>query len=109
MVTRIGPKRGRLFLKEWREARKLTLQQVADRLDVDRSTIQRHEKEARKLTTDHLAELALALECEPQDLWRHPDQPSQEDIARGLAALTPDQRRQALEIIAVLKRTGTTG
>jgi transcriptional regulator with XRE-family HTH domain len=109
MVTRIDPRRGRLFLKEWREARGLTLQQVADRLEVDRSTIQRHETNNRRLTTDHLTQLAAALDCEPQDLWRDPTQVSQEDIARGLLELSPAQRRQALEIISVLKRTGTNG
>lgn len=108
MITRIGPRKGRLFLREWREARKLTLQQVADRLEVDRSTIQRHEKEARKLTTAHLAELAEALGCEPQDLWRHPDQPTQEELYRGLSDLPPEMQRQVLDLVAVLKRTAAS-
>lgn len=73
MAKRIKPTRPtRLFLKEWREHRGLTLEQVGDRLGVDRAVVQRYEANERKPLAEQLDDLAYALGCRPKDLLRPP-------------------------------------
>ena len=107
MAPRIGPRRARrLFLAEWREARGLTQQQVADRLGVSDVTISRWEtqKGSHKPNTDVLAALAEAYDIEPEDFYRHPDAPSADALLRDQPE---DIKRQAIVIIEALRRTGT--
>ena len=105
-MTRIGSKRPRLFLREWREHRQLTQEQLAARLETTKSAISRIETGKRDFTGGFLEAAADALSVEPPDLFRSPDQPSQAELLQGLS---PMQRRQAIAIIETLRRTGTEG
>lgn len=84
MAARIGPKRPRrIFLKEWREHRDLTQERLGERLGVSDVTVHRWEKNLSLLNTNVMAAIAEALMIEPTDLYRHPDQPSADQLLRG--------------------------
>ena len=107
MVTRIGPKEPfRHYLREWREKRGLTMQQLADRLDTGKDQISRWEANKRSMSADVVAALAEALSIEPADIFRDPAMPSADELLRNA---TPEQRRQAFAVIETLLKTGTDG
>lgn len=84
MAARIGPKRQRrIFLKEWREHRDLTQERLGQRLGVSDVTVHRWERNLAFLNTNVMAAIAEALDIEPTDLYRHPDQPSADQLLRG--------------------------
>lgn len=105
MVPRIGTRRPRrLFLAEWMAARDLSDERLAGRLGVERETVNRWRNYPQRLSLPRIEEIAHALDCEPQDLWRHPDQPSADALLRDAP---DDLRRKAAEMIGILLRTGT--
>ena len=105
MVTRIGPKQPfRHYLKEWREKRDLTQQQLADRLETGKDQISRWESGKRGMSAEVVAALAEALQIEPSDIFRDPSMPSADELLRHA---TPDQRRLAFQLIETALKTGT--
>lgn len=108
MVARIGPKAPfRHYLKEWREYRGLTQQQLADRLDTGKDQISRWESGKRGMSAEVLAALAEALQLsEPGQIFHDPAQPSADELLRNA---TPEQRRAAFTVIEALMKTGTEG
>lgn len=101
-APRIGPRRPRkTYLKEWRENRGLTQEQLAGRLSVTDVTVHRWEAGKALLNTNVLAAVAEALDIEPQDLYRHPDAPSADALLRD----QPQEiRDQAISIIRAIRR-----
>lgn len=68
--------RRRHFIKEWRLHRGLTMDRLADRLDISKATLSRVESGKQPYTQDTLEALADALSCEPADLiMRDPTAP----------------------------------
>ncbi len=63
-----GAERRRHFIKEWRKYRGLTMDRLADRLDISKATLSRIESGRQPYTQDTLEALADALMCEPADL-----------------------------------------
>jgi transcriptional regulator with XRE-family HTH domain len=107
MVARIGPKRPRRqFLKQWRESRGLTQQQLAERLETGKDQISRWESGKRGMTAEVIEALSDALQIEPGDIFRDPAMPSADQLLRNA---TPEQRQQALSVIEALLKTGTRG
>ncbi len=114
MVTRIGPSAPiRHFLKEWREKKGLTQQQLADRLpagDDGKATgkdqVSRWERSKRGMTMDVQAALAEALGIDPGALFHDPEQPSIDSLLRSAS---PEVRRQAFAVVETMLRTGTGG
>lgn len=101
MAPRIGPKRPRrTYLAEWREYRRLTQQQLGDRLGVTDVTVSRWETGRTLLNTNVLAAFAEALNIEPQDVYRHPDQPSADELLRDQPV---EVRDQAIKLIKALR------
>lgn len=103
MVTRIGPKKPvRHYLREWRETRGLTQQQLADRVGTGKDQISRWENSKRGVSTDVLAALAEGLNITTADVFRDPKQPSVDAL---LAKADPKLRAGAVELVSVyLKR-----
>lgn len=62
------PVRQRIFLREWRKHRGLTQQQLADRLDIDRTIVSKTETGKLEYNQHFLEAAADALMCEPADL-----------------------------------------
>ncbi len=102
MATRIGPRRPRrTYLAEWRENRGLTQQTLGDRLGVSDVTVSRWETGRALLNTNVLAAIAEALNIEPQDIYRHPDQPSADALLRDQPT---EVRDQAIKLIQAIRR-----
>lgn len=110
MAARIYPKRpSKFYLREWRERKGLTQEQLAGRLGEDGvapNTIGRYEawcagergKEARRPDIEVWTALAEALGISPADLHRHPDTPSADDLLRRIP------RDEAQTFMRMLKR-----
>jgi len=102
MPARIGPRRPRrLYILEWREARGLTQDRLAERLGVSSMTVSRWERGTSLLNTDVMGALADALDIEPEDLFHHPDQPSANALLRGQPV---EIRDQAISIIKAIRK-----
>lgn len=102
MAPRIGPRRPRrTYLAEWRENRGLTQQTLGDRLGVSDVTVSRWETGRALLNTNVLAALSEALSIEPQDIYRHPDQPSADALLRDQPV---EIRDQAIKLIQAIRR-----
>lgn len=103
MAHRIGwnGKRSRHFIREWREHRKLTQDQLAERLETSKTSISRIETGKQPYTQDTLDRLAWALRCSPADLlMRNPLDP--EAPWSIWDSLKPAQRRQAIRLLKAL-------
>lgn len=98
----------RHFIRQWRKFRKLTQEQLAERIGISPSYISKIEKGAKRYDQPFLEAAAQVLRCEPADLIiRDPTDP--EGIWSVWDTLTIPERRQVVEIAKTLKRTGTTG
>lgn len=62
--------RPRHYVKEWRQHRNLTQDQLAERVDRSRGLISQIEGGLTDLTEDMIYALASALNCEPWDIFR---------------------------------------
>ena len=60
--------RQRIFLREWRKHRGITQEQLAERLDIDRTIISKIETGKLDYHQHFLEAAAAALACEPADL-----------------------------------------
>jgi transcriptional regulator with XRE-family HTH domain len=92
MPPRIGPRLARrVFLKEWREKRRLTQTDLGNRVGVTGTSIHRWENSRAQLSTPVMAALEEALDVSPGGLFRHPDQPSADDLLRDAPPAVIDQ------------------
>ena len=107
MAARIYPKRPpKLFIAEWRDKFGFTQAELGLRLGsegVSDVTVSRWETGERRPDIDTLAATAEALghNLEARDLYRHPDQPSADDLLRGQP---PDVVDNAMRMIAAIRR-----
>ena len=77
MVNKIPKNR----LRELREARKLTQQEVAKLLDIDHTTISRHESGSRSLSPEDIQKYARLYKVESYELFIDPKDLREEDKA----------------------------
>lgn len=80
------------FLREWRLEKKLTLEELGERINEGKDTVQRYETGERKMTLEMIATFARGLDIKPAALLRHPDEPSADDLLDKV----PPSRRQAI-------------
>ncbi|KQZ31602.1 hypothetical protein ASD50_15165 [Mesorhizobium sp. Root552] len=93
--------RRRHFIKEWRHHRGLTMDRLADRLDISKATLSRIESGKQPYTQDTLEALADALSCEPADLiMRDPTAPGA--IWSLWERANPAQRQQIESVVRAL-------
>ena len=91
-------KRRKTFIKEWREYRKLTQEQLAEAIGKSPATISHLENGNVNYTQDNLEAIAEVLLCEPEDLLsRAPDGPV--DIRDYMAKADPDLRKAILRAV----------
>jgi transcriptional regulator with XRE-family HTH domain len=97
MVTRIGQRRRHhLYIKEHMDALGISDERAANRIGVARETVYRWRTEPTRLNPDKLAQLAEALDIEPQDFYRIPGKPSLDAIVRD----APEEVREtAVDIV----------
>lgn len=95
----------RLYFLEWRKKKGLTQEQVAARLDSDKGSISMMERGKKRATDKKIFAFAEALGISPEQLFRHPDAPTIDDLLRDTSAETREHIRG---LVAVLARTGTS-
>jgi transcriptional regulator with XRE-family HTH domain len=108
-IQRKPRQRWRLYLQEWRNARGLTQQQVADRIGLDSfQTVSRWERWAqgkateateRKPDLDDLADLATLYGIEPEDFYHPPTQPTPNAMLRGEPEDVWNQARRLIDAL----------
>lgn len=69
-VKKPQPKRVRHYVKEWRQYRGLTQDQLAERVERTRGVISQIESGVTNLTEDMIFALADAFHCAPWDIMR---------------------------------------
>lgn len=86
------------YIREWRQHRGLTLERLADRLDITKGALSNVERGASGYTEPMLKALAYALLCEPADLiMRDPSKP--EGLWSIWDSVPETQRQQAIQIL----------
>jgi len=95
----------RTFIREWRQHRGLTLEQLAARLDMTASHLSMLERGGRGYTQNTLEELAQALQTDPASLLMR--QPGDDEMWSLWDQARPGVRRQITEIAKTLTKTGT--
>lgn len=102
MASRIGPRKPpRIFIAEWREAKGLTQEQLAQRLDTTDVTVSRWETGKRFPDDRAKAAIAHAMNIEVIDLFRLPTQPSADALLRGQPKEVVEQ---AMRLIQAIRR-----
>jgi transcriptional regulator with XRE-family HTH domain len=97
------PQRRRHFIKEWRKARGLTQEQLADRIGVAVSTISQLETGKQGYSQPTLEAIAEALDCEPADLLMR--DPGRQDAMWSIwEGLDIPAREQITEIAKTFKK-----
>jgi len=100
-VPRIGPRRPRrIYIAEWREARGLSQERLANRLNVTDVTVSRWETGRVEVSRPVMEAVAEALDIDVTDLYRHPDAPSADALLRDQS---PEIIDQALKLIKAIR------
>ena len=98
----------RYFFREWRKYRGLTLARLAERTGLSQGGLSQLETGRQGFSDTTLEILAEALNCSPGDLLMR--NPLDTDGPWSIwSTLSPTQRTQAIEMMKVLKLTGTDG
>jgi transcriptional regulator with XRE-family HTH domain len=101
-MDRIGKFRPRWRIREWRDHRGLTQEQLAERANMTKSMISEIESGKKRLHDDHIAALSFALGVEePGDLLRNPRTPTPDDLLRGAS---PEQRQEITDFVEFIMR-----
>lgn len=96
----------RHFVRQWREYRGLTQEQLAERVGVTAGTISQLETGRINYRQPLLEALADELHIRPGDLLNV--DPTKDDAMWSIwETLEPAQRRQAFQIIETFKKTGS--
>ena len=102
-----GAKRHRrTFIRDWRQSRGLTLEQLANRIGITHASLSRIERGLQPYSQPLLEAIAHALQTDPASLLtRDPTDP--EGIWSIWDRAKPGERRQIVEIAKTLIKTGT--
>lgn len=97
------------YLRAWRTFRKLTQDQLANKVGTNANMIQYLESGERGLSAKWLRRLAPALDTTPGMILDHDPHELDSDIVDIWVRGDERQRRQMAEIAKALVRTGTEG
>ena len=89
------------FLREWRKFRGLSQERLAGRIDCSTGLISQLETGETNLSQETLAALAVALQCQPGDLYHDPNAPDFK-LWRIINGLSESDKAQALRVIEAL-------
>src|SRR5690606_25485436 len=93
------------FIRQWRQHRNLTLEQLADRIDMTPSALSMLERGQRGYQQDTLEIIAEALQTDPASLLMR-DPSDEEAIWSIWDNASEAERRQIVSVAAALKRAG---
>ncbi len=91
----------RTFIRQWREFRGHTLEELAEMMGVTAGAISNVERMSSGYTQGMLEELAKHLHCTPGDLLER-DPNDTPRLTEMLSRATPDQRRQIVEMARII-------
>lgn len=99
-------KHTRTFVRQWRLHRRLTLEQLAERIGSTDASVSRIERGLQPYTQQTLEALAKALDCTPADLiQRDPGTPA--PIWEIWSLIPESEQERATEVLrALAKKTG---
>lgn len=112
MVTRIRKHvKARLYLKEHREAKGISPEAMAGRLDMERESVYRWEREIHRMNPEKQAAYADALGLDsPAELWFPPPDPANPpppSIDALVSDAPPDVRELARDLVSrLVKKAG---
>lgn len=98
----------RNYLRQWREYRKLSQEQLADMVDTTKAVISLLENEKRPLSSKWLRKLAEALDTQPGHILDHDPNELPADVFDIWASIAKRDRAQAARILRTFA-TGTDG
>ena len=105
MIARIGRRqKAHLYIEEWMQARGLSDQKMAERVGVERPTITRWRREQHRLNPEKIAALAIALDIEPEQLWRPPKATSIDALLKNEPAEVVERAADVLR--ALVRKPG---
>lgn len=94
------------FIRQWREFRGLTLEQLADRVETTHASLSRIERGRQPYSQALLEAIAEALQTDPPSLlMRNPQDP--EGIWSVWDHAKPGERQMILDIAKTVVKTGT--
>lgn len=100
------PQLRRTFIRQWREFRGLTLEQLADRIASTHASLSRIERGLQPYSQPILEAIADALGCDVADLLvRNPEDP--EGIWSVWEHAKPAERRMIVDLAKTVTKTGT--
>jgi len=91
-------------LRTLRKDRKLTLQQLAERVGTSNQQISHHENGKRRLTWDWIMRYSKALECHPSDLTEGPasvhraKDEDEKDLLQTFRGLSEGERKKLVRL-----------
>jgi transcriptional regulator with XRE-family HTH domain len=99
-----GPRFQPTFIRKWRKYRRLTQEQLAERVGMSPGNLSNIETGKQPYNQEHLEPIAVALGCEVVDLLiRDPTEP--DSIWTIWERAKPAQRKQIVEVAKVLMQT----
>lgn len=110
MVTRI--RRGaktHVYLREWRKHLKVGAIAMAERLEIERESYYRLEREPGKLSVAEVIELASAMGIEPTQLFHPPETAARPSIDAMVEDLDDDDRGVVMDLARSMQRRQRAG
>lgn len=90
-------------IRAWRELRGLTIEGLANQIDVSIATLSRTETGKQAYTQPLLEDIAKALKCEPADLVdRKPASGPTLELRAFIKTFTDEECRQAIRVLGAL-------
>lgn len=96
------------YLQAWREYRKLTQEQLAEKVDTTASVISMLEAGERGLSAKWLRRLAPALDTTPGHLLEHDPNAMPTDVLDIWSHIDKRDRATAIRVLESFSKTGTT-
>lgn len=90
--------RRKQFFRDWRKARGLTQEEVADRIGMSNSNLSMLERGRVDYTAKTLEALADAYGCTPADLLSRRPEDAEDELTLVARDLSPEQRDQVAKI-----------
>lgn len=102
----LKPLHRKTFIREWRETRGLTLEQLADRVGTTHATLSRIERGKQPYSQALLEAIAEALQTDPPSLLiRNPQDP--EGIWSIWDQAKPGEKKMIVDLARAVVKTGT--
>ena len=95
MLSR-NPRKAYLYIKEWMETKKVSDDELANRLDIGRATVWKWYSQQHRLNPEKIFNIASALGIRPEELWSDPSEPNLNAI---IADAPEDLRATAADIV----------